>query len=314
MQNKKEYSVVIPIYNEKENISQLDKEIKEVMKKVSNNYEIIYINDGSTDNSSNILKKLDNIKIINLNKNYGQSTALDAGFKEAKGELVISLDGDGQNNPADIPKLINKLKKEDLDVVAGWRTKREDKKAKILLSKTGNFFRKIFLNDKVHDTGCTLRVYKNKAVKSLDLQGEMHRYILALLKWKGFRIGEIPVNHRKRKNGKSNYGYKKSLKGFVDLIYVWFILKFSQRPLHIFGLLGVISFISGIVIEVWMVIEKILGNINLSSNAWFSLGFFLIIAGILFFGFGIVLDLLIKTYHNTSPYEQRYYIREILEK
>ena len=314
MQNKKEYSVIIPVYNEEENISQLDKEIKEVMKKVSNNYEIIYINDGSTDNSSNILKKLDNIKIINLNKNYGQSTALDAGFKEAKGELVISLDGDGQNNPADIPKLINKLKKEDLDVVAGWRTKREDKKAKILLSKTGNFFRKIFLNDKVHDTGCTLRVYKNKAVKSLDLQGEMHRYILALLKWKGFRIGEIPVNHRKRKNGKSNYGYKKSLKGFVDLIYVWFILKFSQRPLHIFGLLGVISFISGIVIEVWMVIEKILGNINLSSNAWFSLGFFLIIAGILFFGFGIVLDLLIKTYHNTSPYEQRYYIREILEK
>ena len=128
MQSKKEYSVVIPIYNEEENIPQLDKEIKEVMKKVSNNYEIIYINDRSTDDSLNILKKLNNIKIINLNKNYGQSTALDAGFKEARGELVISIDGDGQNDPADIPKMLEKLKQENLDVVAGWRKKRKDKR------------------------------------------------------------------------------------------------------------------------------------------------------------------------------------------
>ena len=227
---------------------------------------------------------------------------------------MISIDGDGQNDPLDIPKLINKLKKEDLDVVAGWRKKRKDKKATVLMSKIGNVFRKILLHDNVHDTGCTLRIYKRKAAKSLDLQGEMHRYILALLKWKGFKIGEISVNHRSRKKGKSKYNYQKSLKGFIDMIYVWFILKFSQRPLHIFGFLGFLSFVIGIIIEIWMIIEKITRNINLSSNAWFSLGFFLIMSGIILFGFGITLDLLMKSYHNTSPYEKRYYIREILEK
>ena len=310
----KEYSVVVPVCNEKGNIKKLDKEIKEVLDKISKDYEIIYVNDASSDNSLEILKSLKKVKVISLNKNYGQATALDVGFKAALGEIVISMDGDGQNDPKDIPKMLKKLDKENLDVVTGWRKNRKDKSGIKILSKFGKSLRRFFLHDRVHDTGCTLRVYRKKAVKSLDLQGEMHRYILALLRWKGFKIGEIEVNHRKRENGKSKYGYKKMYKGFVDLIYIWFIQKFSQRPLHMFGLAGITSSGIGVLIELWMLWMKIFNGISLSDNAWFLLGFFLIITGILLFSFGIVLDIVIKVYHNTSPFEKKCYIREFLEK
>ena len=310
----KEYSVVVPVCNEKGNIKKLDKEIKEVLDKISKDYEIIYVNDASSDNSLEILKSLKKVKVISLNKNYGQATALDVGFKAALGEIVISMDGDGQNDPKDIPKMLKKLDKENLDVVTGWRKNRKDKSGIKILSKFGKSLRRFFLHDRVHDTGCTLRVYRKKAVKSLDLQGEMHRYILALLRWKGFKIGEIEVNHRKRENGKSKYAYKKMYKGFVDLIYIWFIQKFSQRPLHMFGLAGITSSGIGVLIELWMLWMKIFNGISLSDNAWFLLGFFLIITGILLFSFGIVLDIVIKVYHNTSPFEKKCYIREFLEK
>ncbi len=316
--NKIEYSVVVPVYDEEGNIEKLYSETKDVLNSLSKtkSYEIIFVEDCSSDNSKDILKNIakkdKNVKIIVLNKNYGQSTALDAGFKASKGNLVISMDGDGQNDPADIPKMLEKLKKENLDVVTGWRKNRKDKSGIKLLSRFGKFLRSVFLHDRVHDTGCTLRVHKKEAVKSLDLQGEMHRYILALLRWKGFKIGEIPVNHRKRENGKSKYGYQKMYKGFIDLVYVWFIQKFSQRPLHIFGLAGIVSAGIGVLIEIWMAYQKIFNKISLSDNAWFLLGFFAIITGILLFSFGIVLDLLIKVYHNTSPFERRYYVNEVV--
>jgi len=306
-----EYSVVIPVFDEEGNIVKLDKEIKEVMNKLSKNYEIIYVNDGSTDNTLENLKKLKDVIIVNLNRNYGQATALDTGFKIAQGELVISIDGDLQNDPKDIPRMIEKLHKERLDVVCGWRKKRKDDLGIRILTRIGRFIRRRFVKDDVHDTGCTLRVYKKEAVKSLDIQGEMHRYILALLRWKGFRIGELKVNHRPRIHGKTKYGYLKAVRGFIDLIYIWFIQKYSQRPLHIFGSLGLISFGLGALIELWLAYLKIFHTIDLSANAWFILGFFLILMGIVFFSFGIVIDLLMKIHLNNSPYEKRYYIRKI---
>ncbi|HLD54997.1 MAG TPA: glycosyltransferase family 2 protein [Candidatus Nanoarchaeia archaeon] len=309
-----EYSVVIPIYNEEENIIQLNKEIKLVMDNISKNYEIIYINDGSSDNSLNELQKLKNVIIVNLNKNYGQATALDAGFKISQGKIVISMDGDLQNDPKDIPQLLEKLKKDNLDVVCGWRKDRQDKGGIKILTHIGRFLRKILINDEVHDTGCTLRVYKREAIKAIDIQGEMHRYILAILKWKGFRIGEIVVNHRPRIYGKTKYGYSKAIRGFIDLIYIWFIQKYSQRPLHIFGLLGLISFISGFLIELWMFEEKLMNGLDLSANGWFILGFFMMVMGIMFFSFGMIIDLLIKIQLKTSPNEKRYHIREIIRK
>lgn len=307
------YSVVVPVYNEEGNLKKLDAEIKEVMQKLGR-FEVIYIDDGSTDNSLNILMQMKKVKIIELNRNYGQATALDAGFKAAEGEIVISLDADLQNDPKDIPSMLEKLEKENLDVVAGWRKDRKDKIGIKILTKTGRAMRKTLISDKVHDTGCTLRVYRRRAVKNLDLTGEMHRYILAYLRWKGFRIGEMVVRHRPRYSGQTKYGYKKAIKGFVDLIYVWFIDKYSQRPLHIFGATGLFSFFVGLITEIWMIYGKIYLNYDLSGNAWFILGFFLIIAGILLFSFGIVIDLLMKIHYNTSHAEKRYNVRDVIIK
>lgn len=309
--NKLIFSVVVPVFNEEGNLNQLDSQIKEVMQTLGN-YELIYINDGSTDNSLEVLKKLKGVKIIDLNRNYGQATALDAGFKASKGEYIVSLDADLQNDPKDIPQLYKKLISEGLDVVAGWRKNRKDSYGIKLLTKVGRGLRKFLISDKVHDTGCTLRVYKSQAVKNLDLTGEMHRYILAYLRWKGFKIGELEVNHRERNSGVSKYGYKKAVKGFIDLVYVWFIDKYSQRPLHIFGAAGLFSFFLGIIITLWQLILKFFYNADLSDSAWFVLGFFLIIAGILLFSFGIVIDLLMKIHYNTSLVEKKYNIREIL--
>jgi glycosyltransferase involved in cell wall biosynthesis len=310
--NNIKYSVVVPVYNEDGNVEILHKEIKSVMDSLGN-YEIIYINDGSKDDTFNHLKKLKKVKIIDLNRNYGQSTAMDAGFKEAVGEIIISMDGDLQNDPKDIPKLLDKLENEDLDVVVcGWRKNRKDKGGIRVLTKIGRFCRKVMIKDDVHDTGCTLRVYKREAAKSLDLQGEMHRYILAMLRWKGFKIGEVVVNHRPRVNGKTKYGYSKAERGFIDLIYVWFISKYSQRPLHMFGRLTVISFLIGFISLILTIIARI-GGLSLNRNGWFFLTIFFFLAGIMFFSFGIIIDLLIKIYHNTSPQEKRYYVRDIIK-
>ncbi len=307
------YSVVVPLYEEEGNIKQLDLEIRQVMDKLGS-YEIIYVNDGSKDNSLNELKKLKNITIVNLNRNYGQSIALDAGFKAAQGDIVISLDGDLQNDPKDIPLLLEKLEKDNLDVVAGWRKKRKDKSGIKILTKIGRLFRRLIIKDEVHDTGCTLRVYRKEAAKSLDLWGEMHRYILALLKWKGFTIGEAVVNHRPRTQGKTKYNYKKAYKGFIDLIYIWFLNKYSNRPLHMFGGLGLLSFFAGILPISWSIYQKIAQGLSLNRSGWFFLGFFLAIMGVMFFCFGILMDLTIRTNLNTSPVEKRYYLRDLIKK
>lgn len=307
------YSVIIPIYNEEGNIVKLHSEIRLVMDKIAKNYEVIFINDASSDNSLRELKSLKNVSIITLNRNYGQATALDAGFKAAQGEIIISLDGDGQNNPADIPKLLKKLKDDDLDVVAGWRKYRAGKNGIKILTKIGRLMRRVLMGDVVHDSGCTLRVYKKNAAKSLEIHGEMHRYILSLLKWKGFRIGEVIVNDRKREHGKSKYGYSKAVKGFLDLIYMWFMQKYSQRPLHLYGYASILSIFAGFTITAWVAYLKIFNQVDLSDNAWFILGIFFLGGGVLLFSFGMMFDLMIKTFLNTSPIQKNYYIREVIQ-
>lgn len=307
------YSVIVPIHDEQGNIKQLDSEIKSVMDSLGD-YEIIYINDGSKDNSLKELNNLKSVKIIDLNRNYGQSIALDAGFKASQGEIIISLDGDLQNDPKDIPKLLDKLKKENLDVVAGWRKNRKDKSGIKILTKTGRLFRKLIINDQVHDTGCTLRVYKKEAAKSLDLWGEMHRYILAILRWKGFTIGEVIVNHRPRTHGKTKYNYKKAYKGFIDLIYIWFLNKYSNRPLHMFGGIGLASAFLGFILTLISIYQKISSGLSINRSGWFFLGFFMMTLGAILFCFGILMDLTIRTHLNTSPVENRYYIRNIIKK
>lgn len=307
----KKYSFVIPVYNEAGNIIGLDNEIKILIEVQKFNAEIIYINDGSTDATLSELNTLQNVTIIDLNRNYGQATALDAGFKHATGDIVISLDGDGQNDPADIPKLLNKLEADKLDVVAGWRQVRKDKGGIKILTRIGRFMRKMLIQDVVHDTGCTLRVYRKEAVKSLDLQGEMHRYILALLHWKGFKIGEVIVNDRARVHGVSKYGMSKAVRGFIDLIYIWFIHKYSQRPLHIFGYLSLFVFMCGVILLAYATYQKIFLSVGINRSGHFLLGSFSMLTAVILFSFGIVIDLLIKIHLNGSPYEKRYYIRSI---
>ena len=309
----KKYSFVVPVYNEAGNITNLDREIKSLILQEGMVAEVIYINDGCTDESLSELNTLKDVTIIELNRNYGQATALDAGFKHATGDIVISLDGDGQNDPADIPKMLQKMEAENLDVVAGWRKVRSDKGRIKVLTRIGRLLRKVLIQDVVHDTGCTLRVYKQAAVKSLDLQGEMHRYVLSLLQWKGFRIGELVVNDRARVNGVSKYGMTKALRGFIDLVYIWFIHKYSQRPLHIFGYASFVIFTVGSILLAMAIYQKINFDLSINRSGHFLLGAFSMLTSIVLFSFGIVIDLLMKIHLNNSPYEKRYYVRSVKE-
>jgi len=310
---KTEYSIVVPVYNEEGNIAQLDREIKEVMSRISKNYETIYVNDGSRDHSLEELKKLKNVKIINFTRNFGQTSAFDAGFKASQGEIIISMDGDLQNDPRDIPRLLEKLRKEDLDVVAGWRRHRKDGGGIRVLTTIGRKLRSFLLSDVVHDSGCALRVYRKEAIKSLDLWGEMHRYVTQLLKWKGFRVGELEINHRPRIHGKTKYGYHKAVRGFIDLLYIWFLQKYSQRPLHMFGQIGLASSFFGALALANSFYHKIFNHTPLNRDGWFFLGFFLILTGIMLFSFGLIIDLLIRIQQSISPYTKKYYVRNVIE-
>ncbi len=302
-------SVVIPVYNEADTIARLHAEIQRAVGGLAQRVEVIWVNDGSTDNSLAEMLALPAAVVIDLNRNYGQATALDAGFKYASGDIVVSLDGDGQNDPADIPTLMAKLDEECLDVVAGWRRERKDPGSILVVTHVARFLRHLFIGDPVHDSGCTLRVYRREAVKSLDIGGEMHRYVLALLRWKGFRIGEVEVAHRPRIAGESKYRSTKAVRGLIDLFYVWFIHKYSQRPLHLFGYLALMSFALGVGTGLWSLYGKLAWGLSLNRNGWFFLAFFFLLAGILFFSLGIVIDLLLRTQLTLSPHEKRYYVR-----
>jgi glycosyltransferase involved in cell wall biosynthesis len=306
-------SVVVPIYNEAGNIAPLHAELLAVLPQVAGSFEIIYVNDGSTDGSLAELKTLHKATILDLNRNYGQATTLDAGFRAASGELIVSLDGDGQNDPADIPRLLAKMQEGGYDVVAGWRKSRADTQGIRILTRIGRGLRRALISDTVHDTGCTLRIYTQEAAKSLDIQGEMHRYILALLKWKGYRIGEIVVNDRPRVHGQSKYGMSKAVRGLIDLIYIWFIHKYSQRPLHLFGYLSLGAGLLSVLSLGWTLYGKIFLDLSLNRNGWFFLTFFFLLAAILLFSFGVIIDLLLRIQFNTSTTEQRYIVRDTIK-
>ncbi|HDP74052.1 MAG TPA: glycosyltransferase [Candidatus Woesearchaeota archaeon] len=301
------FSVVVPVHNEQGNIIPLYREIKEAMSKLGT-WEMIFVNDGSRDNSLKDLLSIKepNVHVINLKTNYGQAVALDAGLRHSKGEFVVTLDGDGQNDPKDISRLYNKLIAENLDVVAGWRKKRKDPMWMHFITLWARILRGFLAKDKVHDSGCTLRVYRHEIIEDLELSGEMHRYIIAILGWKGAKVGELKVSHRARIRGKTNYTWKKSLKGTVDLIYIWFWKKYSGRPLHLFGVLGLFITFLGFLSAIWTAYLKIVVGTSLSNSVWFVMSGFLILGGMLLFLFGIMFDLLIRTYYNTSAVEKRY--------
>lgn len=298
------YSVVIPVFNEQGSLVELDKRLHTVMKQLGS-YEIIYVDDGSVDGSSDVLEQLNGV-VITLARNYGQATALDAGFKEARGEIIISMDADLQNDPSDIPRLITYMNDSGLDVVAGWRKVRRDSVGIRFVSGVSRILRQLLIHDPVHDTGCTLRVYRRAVLQGISLSGEMHRYLLAMLRWRGARIGEMVVRHHRRKSGYSKYGYGKVVRGMIDLLYIWFIHKYHQRPLHVFGYLSVMSGMISLLGFVIAGYDKIFMGVSLNRSGWFLIGIFLGLAGILLFSFGIIIDLLLKI-HLQLPQGRRPY-------
>lgn len=312
MQSRNKFiSFIVPLFNEQGNVEKVHEEIKKVIEIERLNAEIIFIDDGSGDGTLEKARKLRPLKLIVLRGNYGQTAAMDAGIKAAKGEIIITLDGDLQNDPADTMKLLEKMD-EGFDVVSGWRKNRKDPFSKKFLSRGADWLRKFLINDQIHDSGCTLKAYRKECFKGVDLYGEMHRFIPAVLKIHGFQIGEIEVNHRPRLVGTTKYNYKRVLKGFLDMVSVWFWRKFSNRPLHLFGGVGFFLGSIGSVFLVWMAYDRLVNGIPLSDRIWPMLGVFFILIGIQLFISGLLADIIIKTYNQTRG-ENGYYIKEIVE-
>lgn len=312
MENEKELSVVVPLYNEEGNVKELHQRIKEACEALGKSYEIIFVDDGSKDKTVEEAQELSPLKLIQFRKNFGQTAAFDAGIKNARGRVIITMDGDLQNDPKDIALLLSEMDK-GFDVVSGWRFDRKDTFSKRFFSRTANLLRKILIQDKIHDSGCSLKAYKRECFQDVDLFGEMHRFIPAILELEGYRVGEVKVSHHPRIHGKTKYNWKRGVKGFVDMISIWFWRKYANRPLHLFGGGGILLSLLGTLVLLWMAIEKIFFGAELSDKIWPLIGVFFIMIGIQLFIFGLLADILVKNYFKNQGH-MNYSIKEIREK
>lgn len=306
------YSVVVPVYNEEGNVEELHRRIWQAMEKLGDAFEIIFVDDGSKDATLEKCRELSPLTLVVFRKNFGQSAAFDAGFKAARGEIVITLDGDLQNDPADIPLLLAKLG-EGYDVVSGWRVHRKDSIEKKIFSRGANLLRKILIRDNIHDSGCSLKVFRRECFENFDLFGEMHRFIPALLDIRGFRVAEVPVSHHPRIHGVTKYNWKRSIKGFVDMLAVWFWRKYSYRPVHLFGGAGFLLSTLGSGILVWMFVEKVFFGASLSDRIWPMIGVFFLLAGIQLFIFGLMSDMIVRSYYRNQG-TMNYSIKSVTER
>ena len=307
----KNLSIVIPVFNEEDNVEALHKEIVEVCEAEGYRYEIVVVDDGSTDRTAELAEKLFPIKLIRFQKNFGQTAAMDAGIKKAKYDYIVTMDGDRQNDPKDIPRLIKHLEGNSLDVVAGWRKNRKDSISKRFISRGANLIRRVLLQDNIKDSGCSLKIFKRRCFEYINLYGEMHRFIPALLRIKGFKVGEIVVNHRPRLAGKTKYNWNRTVKGFVDIISVWFWNKYAVRPLHLLGGGGILFLLMGILCGLYTFFIFIRGD-NMSNTAFPLLTVFLTITGIQMFIFGVLADIIMKIYFEKTD-DTPYTVKEYFE-
>ncbi|OGI18376.1 MAG: glycosyl transferase family 2 [Candidatus Moranbacteria bacterium RIFCSPLOWO2_02_FULL_48_19] len=311
-ENQLYLSVVVPLYNEEGDVKELHERIKQAAQSIGRLFEIIFIDDGSRDKTLPSTRGLSPLKLIVFRKNFGQTAAFDAGIKAAKGEIIITLDGDLQNDPADIPFLLAKID-EGYDVVSGWRFNRQDSLMKRFFSRGANLLRKILIKDNIHDSGCSLKAYRRECFRSVDLFGEMHRFIPALLQLEGFRVTEVKVSHHPRIHGMTKYNWKRAIKGFVDMLSIWFWRKYSYRPLHLFGGGGMFLFTIGSGILVWMLTLKIFFGASLSERLWPLVGIFFVLIGVQLFVSGLLADMVVRNYYQTRN-RMNYSIREIREQ
>ena len=307
-------SIVVPLYNEEENIHILYEKLKETLDPLGKEYEILFVDDGSTDRTLPLLEEIqskDNrVIVLSLRRNFGQTAAFAAGFDFARGDIIVTIDGDLQNDPADIPKLLELMKGHDL--VSGWRKKRNDPFfTRRFPSIMANWLISNVTGVKLHDYGCSLKAYRRDVIKNLKLYGEMHRFIPAVASWYGVRVAEIEVAHLPRLRGRSKYGISRTIKVVLDLITVKFLQSFSTKPIQFFGPVGIISGFLGFLISLYLSIDKIFYGHNIGGRPLLLLGALLIIVGIQLIGMGLLGEMLVRVYHE-SQRKPTYVIKKIL--
>lgn len=306
-------SIVIAAFNEEENIPELHSRLSKALKALKKSYEIIFVDDGSSDRTFPEIEKLSKkdsaVKIIKFRKNFGQSAAWDAGFCHAKGDLIITMDADLQNDPDDIPKLLSKID-EGFDVVSGWREKRKDSISKKMFSGISKFMRRMIIDDRIHDSGCSLKAYRRECFENFEMHGEMHRYITEIMALRGFKIGEVKVNHLPRKHGRTKYNFLRVPKGFLDLLVVAFWQKYSSRPIHLFGGFGILMSFTGFLAGLYMVFRKFYFGEAISNRPLLLLAVLLVLLGIQFIIFGLMADILVKMYYSRD--RKHYFIEKII--
>ena len=296
-------SIIIPVFNEGESIGFLLDEVLNVMHNNNLNCELIVVNDGSQDSTSTVLDeliiKIKELTVISLRKNYGQTAAMAAGFDNSKGEIVITLDGDLQNDPNDIPKLVSNIN-EGYDLICGWRYDRKDKLInRRIPSKIANKLIAKVTGLNLHDYGCSLKAFKKEIIDDVKLYGELHRFLPVLANIEGAKIKEIKVNHRSRKYGSSKYGIDRTFRVLMDLLTVWFLTKFLTRPMYGFGFIGIISILVSLGITSYLLVIKFMGE-DIGNRPMLMFALILGIAGVQLFSFGLLSELLIRTYHESQ--------------
>ena len=294
-------SVVVPLFNEEHSLAALYHEIAAVLDSQPEPYEVVFVDDGSTDGSMAVLERLHgettNVVAVHLRRNFGKAAALQAGFLEARGDVVVTMDADLQDDPAEIPQLLAKLD-EGFDLVSGWKTRRNDPWTRRVLSKVFNWATAVVSGVRLHDVNCGLKAYKAEVLKGMRIYGELHRFIPVLASYRGFRVAEIPVNHRAREHGRSRYGLSRYLRGFFDLLSVTFMGRYRHRPLHLFGGLGLLMGFAGSLVLVYLTVIKI-GGAAIGHRPLLTLGVLLVVVGIQLLSLGLLSELI------TSQHEER---------
>lgn len=313
-----EMSLVIPVFNESENIEALHREIRDVLDRMHLSSEIIYIDDGSTDNGIEILQEIQNkdadVRIIRFRRNFGQTAALSAGFKYARGRIIVPLDADLQNDPADIPRLISKLE-EGYDIVSGWRKERRDNPVtRTLPSRVANWLIGRITGVHLHDYGCTLKAYRADSLKSIRLYGEMHRFIPALAGWGGEKIAELEVHHRPRTRGQTKYGLNRTFKVILDLITIKFLSSFSTKPIYVFGGMGGVCILGSFLAGVAVLYHKFISepSLSMNRNPLLIISLMLMMTSVQFILMGLLAEIMVRTYHESQD-RPIYVIEKVFE-
>ena len=300
-------SVVVPVRNEERSVALLYDELAAALDPLGEPWEAVFVDDGSTDGSFAALTRLhaavDNVRVVRLRRNFGKAAALMAGFDQSQGDTIVTIDGDLQDDPSEIPRLLAKLE-EGFDLVSGWKTRRRDPLVRRVLSRLFNAVTSRFSGVRLHDMNCGLKAYRAEVVRGLRIYGELHRFIPVLAHYRGYRIAELPVNHRPREHGRSRYGPERYLRGFLDLLTVSFIGRYRHRPLHLFGGLGLALGAIGLGILVYLTVLK-LGGHAIGGRPLLTLGVLLVVVGLQFFSLGLISEMITSHHEERAPEHER---------